>query len=64
MKRKWVTAMYLSMMLPMLMTGGCGKDTNGESAAGAVGSVPDVVQAAEIHIMEEPQEQTADNSES
>lgn len=47
MKRKWVTAMYLSMLLPMLIAGGCGKDTNGESAAGAVGSVPDVVQAAE-----------------
>lgn len=47
MKRKWVTAMYLSMLLPMLMAGGCGKDTNGESVAGAVESVPDVVQAAE-----------------
>lgn len=47
MKRKWVTAMYLSMLLPMLMAGGCGKDTNGESTAGAVGNVPDVVQAAE-----------------
>lgn len=47
MKRKWVTAMYLSMMLPMLIAGGCGKDTNGENAAGAVESAPDVVQAAE-----------------
>lgn len=56
MKRKWVTAMYLSMLLPMLMAGGCGKDTNGESTAGAVGNVPDVVQAAETTAASEEKE--------
>ena len=56
MKRKWVTAMYLSMLLPMLMAGGCGKNTNGESTAGAVGNVPDVVQAAETTAASEEKE--------
>lgn len=56
MKRKWVTAMYLSMLLPMLMAGGCGKDTNGESTAGTVGNVPDVVQAAETTAASEEKE--------